>query len=135
MPENRPACPALRALRVLVVDDNLINTRIAARLLRALGHGGIAVHDGEQALKAMATQAFDLVLLDVNMPVLDGPETLKAIRLREQQGAPHVPVVFVTAHDLPSDRTRYLALGADGFLVKPLDAPALQAELARLGLA
>jgi len=132
---HTPAKAAGRALRVLVADDNVINTRTAARLLRESGHGGILVHDGQQVLKALASQAFDVVLLDVNMPVLDGPETLKAIRRLEQQGAPHVPVVFVTAHDLPSDRTRYLALGADGFLVKPLDAHALQAELVRLGLA
>jgi len=124
-----------RPLRVLVADDNTINTRIAARILREMGHGGVLVNDGEQALRALAQKPFDLVLLDVNMPVMDGPEALKAIRAREAAGAAHIPVVFVTAHDLPSDRTRYLALGADGFLVKPLESTALHAELRRLGLA
>lgn len=122
-------------MRVLVADDNPINTRTAARILRELGHGGVLVNDGEQVLKALVQKPFDLVLLDVNMPILDGPATLKAIQAREAAGASHVPVVFVTAHDLPSDRTRYLALGADGFLVKPLESGALLAELRRLGLA
>lgn len=122
-------------MRVLVADDNPINTRTAARILREMGHGGVLVNDGEQVLKALVQKPFDLVLLDVNMPILDGPATLKAIQAREAAGASHVPVVFVTAHDLPSDRTRYLALGADGFLVKPLESGALLAELRRLGLA
>ncbi|MCD8515289.1 MAG: response regulator [Burkholderiaceae bacterium] len=130
-----PPSRASRPLRVLVADDNVINTRTAARILREMGHGGVLVNDGEQVLKALAQKPFDLVLLDVNMPVMDGPATLKAIRAREAAGAAHQPVVFVTAHDLPSDRTRYLALGADGFLVKPLESAALLAELKRLGLA
>jgi len=123
---------AQRPLRVLVADDNTINLRVATRVLRDMGHSGVLVTDGEKALKAMESQRFDLVLLDVTMPNLDGMATLAEIRQREARGQPRTVVVMVTAHDLPSDRQRMLNAGADGYQAKPLDADGLKAELARL---
>jgi CheY-like chemotaxis protein len=121
-----------RPLRILVADDNTINLRVATRVLRDMGHTGALVTDGVKALKALESQQFDLVLLDVTMPEMDGLSTLAEIRAREQRGAKRTPVIMVTAHDLPSDRTRFLAAGADGYVAKPLETDRLQAELDRL---
>jgi CheY-like chemotaxis protein len=121
-----------RPLRILVADDNTINLRVATRVLRDMGHTGALVTDGVKALKALESQQFDLVLLDVTMPEMDGLTTLAEIRAREQRGAKRTPVIMVTAHDLPSDRTRFLSAGADGYVAKPLETDRLQTELDRL---
>lgn len=124
-----------RSLRILVADDNPINLRVATRVLRDMGHSGVLVTDGEKALKALAAQRFDVVLMDVTMPILDGLATLAEIRLLERQGQPKTPVIMVTAFDLPTDRARMLAAGADGYVAKPLERDPLQRELQHLGLA
>lgn len=121
-----------KALRVLVADDNPVNLRVATRVLREMGHSGVLVTDGEKALKAMDAQTFDVALMDVTMPVLDGLSTVAEIRRREQQGRKKTPVIMVTAFDLPSDRARMLAAGADGYVPKPLDRQTLEAELQRV---
>ncbi len=124
--------PATSALRILVADDNPVNLRVATRVLRDMGHSGVLVTDGEKALKAMDAHTFDIVLMDVTMPVLDGLGAVAEIRKREQQGKRKTPVIMVTAFDLPSDRARMLAAGADGYLAKPLERQALEVELKRL---
>lgn len=121
-----------KALRVLVADDNPVNLRVATRVLREMGHSGVLVTDGEKALKAMDAQTFDVALMDVTMPVLDGLSTVAEIRRREQQGRKKTPVIMVTAFDLPSDRARMLAAGADGYVPKPLERQTLEAELQRV---
>jgi CheY-like chemotaxis protein len=123
---------ANRALRVLVADDNPVNLRVATRVLRDMGHSGVLVTDGEKALKALDAQAFDVALMDVTMPQLDGLSTVAEIRKREKQGARRTPVIMVTAFDMPSDRARFLAAGADGYLAKPLERAALETELRRV---
>ncbi|WP_440111447.1 response regulator [Acidovorax sp. BL-A-41-H1] len=122
-----------KKLRVLVADDHPLNLRLAVRVLRDMGHGGVVVSDGAQALRAMEAQDFDLVLMDVTMPVLDGVRALHAIRQREA-GATRTPVIMITGHDSADDRARLLGEGADGYLPKPLDSNALQGELQRLKL-
>ncbi len=124
--------PAHRALRVLVADDNPVNLRVATRVLRDMGHSGVLVTDGEKALKAMDAHTFDVALMDVTMPVLDGLSAVAAIRKREQSGQRKTPIIMVTAFDLPSDRARMLAAGADGYLAKPLERQALETELNRV---
>jgi CheY-like chemotaxis protein len=121
-----------KALRVLVADDMPLNLRAAASILKALGHGGVLVTDGQKALDAVARQAFDVLLLDVSMPVMGGLEVLGEIRAGERHGRAHVPVIIVSGHDLPEDREHYLKAGADGFLAKPLDRDQLAAELRRV---
>lgn len=123
---------ASRALRILVADDNPVNLRVAARVLREMGHSGVLVTDGEKALKALEAQAFDVALMDVTMPQLDGVSTVAEMRKREKQGARRTPVIMVTAFDLPSDRARFMIAGADGYLAKPLERAALEAELRRV---
>lgn len=127
------ASPALPALRVLVADDNTINLRIATRVLREMGHSGVLVTDGDKALKALEAQHFDLVLMDVTMPGRDGLSTLAELRALERSGARRrTPVIMVTAHDMPSDRQRFLDAGADGYVAKPLEADRLLVEMRRI---
>jgi CheY-like chemotaxis protein len=116
----------------LVADDNPVNLRVATRVLRDMGHSGVLVTDGEKALKALEAQPFDVALMDVTMPQLDGISAVAEIRKREKQGARRTPVIMVTAFDMPSDRARFLAAGADGYLAKPLERTALEAELQRV---
>lgn len=124
----------MQKLHVLVVDDDALNLRIAARLLRGLGHGGALASDGEKALHLIGRQAFDLMLLDVNMPGLGGEGTLRALREREQGGARRLPVLMVSGYSDDGTRQHFLDAGADGFVPKPLAADTLARELARLGL-
>lgn len=134
-PTPAPGATRARSLQVLVADDNVINQRIGVRLLQALGHGGVVVGDGHHVLRALSQRSFDLVLLDVSMPELDGVEALVAWRQREaQQQRRRTPVVMVTGHDMPGDRERFLRSGADGHIVKPLTRDGLLAALRALNL-
>jgi len=123
-----------RALKVLVAEDNLINQRVAIGMLSTLGHTGVVVGDGEKALKCLAKLQFDVVLMDVMMPNMDGLAALAAIREQEQTSGRHLPVIMATSHDEPGDRARFTRAGADGYIGKPLEIGALTAELQRLSL-
>lgn len=121
------------SLHILVAEDNPINQMMATRILKQLGHTGVVVGDGAQALRCSADIQFDVVLMDVMMPHLDGLAALAAIREREQRtGMRHLAVVMATSHDLPGDRERLLQAGADGYVSKPFSAEALQAEIDRV---
>lgn len=114
-------------LRVLVVDDDPLQLRSAARLLRTLGHSGALAHRGAVALELLAQQVFDLMLLDLRMPEMDGVETLRQLRRRW----PGLPVVLVSGDDLGADWPFYQQAGADAHLLKPLDVDVLSALLQR----
>lgn len=118
-----------RPLKVLVVEDNIINQRLAVALLKELGHTGVVVADGEKAVRCLEKLRFDAVLLDVMMPVMDGMQTLLAIREMERLTGAHLPIIMATAHDDPADRRRFLTAGADGYLAKPIKVTELQDEL------
>ena len=124
--------PTSNGLRVLVAEDNPINQRMAVAMLRALGHNGVVVGDGEKALRALSQLPFDVVLMDVTMPNCDGMAALAELQERKRQGVRIPPVIMVTAHDLPGDREHFLAAGADGYVAKPMDVAALTAELRRV---
>lgn len=121
----------MKSLRVLVVDDDALNLRIAARLLRALGHSGALANGGDKALQISQSQQFDLMLLDINMPGKNGADTLQELRLRERAGrGRHLPVLMVSGYADQGTQQFYLDAGADGFLPKPLDSDALVAAIA-----
>ncbi|MBV8621365.1 MAG: response regulator [Curvibacter sp.] len=128
------ASPAPRKLHVLIADDQPLNLRLAVQVLRTLGHGGVAVKDGEQALNAWRQQTFDLLLLDVRMPQLDGLSTLRHIRAEERATGRHLPIVMVTGDDLPEAAQTYHSEGADAVLIKPLEAKQLETILRQIGL-
>jgi len=125
-----------RPMRVLLAEDNPVNQRLARRRLEQWGHSVAVVGSGEQAVAAAASEPFDLVLLDVQMPGMDGIQATHAIREREQKGgvAPRrVPIVAMTAHALKGDRERLLAAGMDDYVPKPVDARTLFDVIERVG--
>jgi len=121
-----------KGLKVLVAEDNIINQRIAVGMLTQLGHTGVVVADGEKALRCLAQLKFDLVLMDVMMPVMDGVEALTALRQLEQDRGGHMPVIMATAHVEPEDAVRFRRAGADGYLAKPIELDKLRVEMARV---
>ena len=116
-------------LRVLVAEDNPINRRLALMMLKRLGYGCEVVQNGVEAVEAVVGAAFDVVLMDVQMPEMDGIEATQAIRARLGKHAPRI--VALTANALQGDRETYLAAGMDDYLSKPLHIQALVEALGR----
>ena len=107
-------------LRVLLAEDNLVNQRLAVRLLEKRGHRIVVASTGLEALQALEKESFDLVLMDVQMPEMDGLEATAAIREKEKGSGLHQAVVALTAHAMKGDREKCLAAGMDGYLTKPI---------------
>jgi PAS domain S-box-containing protein len=124
-----PPVKAERPLRLLLAEDNAVNQRLALRLLERRGHSVQVVSNGRQALAAVGQQQFDAVLMDVQMPEMDGFEATAAIRAQEAASGTHVPIIAMTAHAMKGDRERCLAAGMDGYVSKPLLADALYAAV------
>jgi PAS domain S-box-containing protein len=132
LPAARPAVPpgsgsgetplpaAARPLRVLVAEDNPVNQKLVERMLANRGHRAVLVGDGREALDRLRVERFDAVLMDVQMPVLDGLAATAALRDLERPAGRHTPVVALTAHALAGDRERCLAAGCDEYLSKPV---------------
>src|SRR4051794_16217508 len=112
--------PLLQPLRVLLVEDNIINQKVASRMLEKNGHNVFTVNNGREALDVLGEQQFDAVLMDVQMPEMDGLEATAAIRASEQGTDRHLPIVAFTARALTGDRERCLDAGMDGYLSKPV---------------
>jgi CheY-like chemotaxis protein len=107
-------------LRVLIAEDNPVNQRLATRLLEKRGHLTAIATNGQEALDALDRRSFDLVLMDVQMPELDGLEATIAIRRKEQNTGKHQPIIALTAHAMKGDQEKCLAAGMDGYLTKPI---------------
>jgi CheY-like chemotaxis protein len=114
------ALDPMAVLRVLVAEDNAVNQRLAARLLEKRGHRVTMTANGREALEAIEKQTYDLVLMDVQMPEMDGFEATAAIREGEKQSGTRLPIIALTAHAMTGDRERCLAAGMDGYLSKPI---------------
>jgi PAS domain S-box-containing protein len=117
------------SLRVLIAEDNLVNQRLAMRLLEKRGHQVTIAGNGQEAVAAAEKSAFDLVLMDLQMPEMDGFEATAALREREKETGIHLPVIALTAHALKGDRERCLDAGMDGYLTKPIRPQELDAVL------
>ena len=122
--EVEPESMEMPCLRILAVDDNAANRAVAEALLSALGLSVTLANDGAEALELLKRQAVDLVLMDINMPVMGGIEALRAIR-RGEAGDPDIPIIALTADAMLGDRERYLAEGFDDHLAKPIEPTAL----------
>jgi CheY-like chemotaxis protein len=126
--ENRPLVTThlLRenraALTILVADDNLVNQTLARRLLEKRGHTVVLAATGKAAVAAVETQVFDLVLMDVQMPEMDGLEATTVIREREKTTGKHLPIIAMTANAMIGDKEHCLQTGMDGYVAKPLSA-------------
>jgi signal transduction histidine kinase len=112
-------------LRVLLAEDNAVNQRLASRLIEKRGHTVVLASNGREALEAIEKQRFDLVVMDVEMPEVDGFEATAAIRRREKESGTHIPIIAMSAHALTGDRERCLAAGMDGYVAKPIQAKEL----------
>ena len=117
-------------LRVLLAEDNLVNQQVALQMLARLGCTATAVEDGAQAVAAVERDAYDLVLMDVQMPNMDGLEAAALIRKREDGTTRHLPILAMTAHAREGDRQRCLAVGMDGYVSKPVKMDELARALA-----
>jgi signal transduction histidine kinase/ActR/RegA family two-component response regulator len=116
-----PAMPAGASLNTLLVEDNLVNRVLATRLLEKQGHRVTAVVDGVAAVAAIEAESFDLVLMDIQMPRMNGFDATAAVRAREAGTGRHLPIVAMTAHAMEEDRQRCLEAGMDGYVTKPID--------------
>jgi two-component system sensor histidine kinase/response regulator len=131
LPAAGPA--AQRALHVLLAEDNPVNQKLAVLLLEKQGHSVVATSTGAAALEAYSQEAFDLILMDVQMPEMNGHEATRAIRLREKGTGRRVPIVALTAHAVKGDRELCLAADMDDYLSKPIRFKELREVLARWG--
>jgi CheY-like chemotaxis protein/HPt (histidine-containing phosphotransfer) domain-containing protein len=129
-PAPPPVDGAGRRLRVLLAEDNPVNQKLATHLLATRGHEVVLAVNGKEAMeKSRSAIPFDVVLMDVQMPEMDGFEATAAIREREKGTGRHIPIIALTAHALKGDRERCLAAGMDGYLAKPLRGEDLFAAL------
>jgi len=122
-----PGAPAA-ALNILLAEDNVVNQKVAGTLLEKFGHRVTIVADGAQAIAAFEPGRFDLILMDMMMPEVDGLTAIRRIREREA-GRAHTPIIALTAHAMRGDRERFLREGADGYVAKPIDVEELKREI------
>ncbi|MEO8605888.1 MAG: response regulator, partial [bacterium] len=132
VPASPPRPALLRPLRILLAEDNAVNQLLAKRLLEKGGHRVAVAGNGSEALALLQYGAFDVVLMDVQMPVMSGFEATTAMRLLERDSGAHVPIIAMTAHAMQGDEARCLAAGMDGYVSKPIRPQTLFDEIARL---
>jgi signal transduction histidine kinase/CheY-like chemotaxis protein len=122
---------ARRKLRVLLAEDNAINRKLAVHLLEKHGHSVEVANDGVEAVAAVEAGEFDVVLMDVQMPNMDGLEAAAAIRTLERGTGKHIPIVAMTAHAMKGDQERCLEAGMDGYISKPIQPDRMMEAIAR----
>ncbi|MDH5764080.1 MAG: response regulator [Nitrospinota bacterium] len=115
--------------KILLADDNPINLDLATRLLQRRGHEVIPVENGQQVVDRFLNETFDVILLDLEMPVMGGIEAAQKIRAKEKASAittpEYTPIIAMTAHDEEAERTACQVIGMDGFITKPIDIKTL----------
>ena len=115
-----PGPRSARSLHVLLADDHPVNQKMVARMLERMGHTSVIASDGRAAVEQFKAHRFDIVLMDIHMPIMDGFEAVVAIRAAIAEGCARTPIIAVTAHAMIGDRERCLARGFDGYLSKPI---------------
>jgi len=123
--DSRPAI----SVRILLAKDNLVNQRFVQRVLEKRGYGVVVAGDGKEALEALRKETFDFVLMDIQMPEVDGFEVSRVIRESEKSSGLHVPIIALTAHATKDDQDRCVAAGMDGYLSKPVHSVDLLAMI------
>jgi CheY-like chemotaxis protein len=124
--EKAPVVPertvkkAQSPLRILIVEDNVVNQKVAGAMLEKRGHSTLIASNGREALKTLDEESVDLILMDVQMPEMDGLEATRLIREKERADGRHVPIFAMTAHAMKGDRERCLAAGMDDYISKPI---------------
>jgi CheY-like chemotaxis protein len=131
-PESQEAAPAPRRPRVLVAEDHPVNRKVIELILANTPVDLVMVENGAQAVEASANNPFDVILMDMQMPVMDGLDAARFIRTREMRGeAPRAYIVFLTANAMPEHAEMVMAVGADAHIAKPINAAALLTLLGR----
>jgi CheY-like chemotaxis protein len=120
VPEPAQAEGTLRPLNILLAEDSLVNQRLAVGLLEKYGHSVTVANNGKEAITALASGHFDVVLMDVEMPEMDGYEATAVIRVQQRQSGTHVPIIAMTAHAMKGDREQCLEAGMDDYISKPI---------------
>jgi two-component system sensor histidine kinase/response regulator len=128
----KPAEAARASLRILLAEDNAINQRLTARLLEKMGHVVTIVENGQIALRLLSEKKFDLVAMDMQMPIMDGLEATEKIRAGERKSGKHLPIVAMTANAFEEDRQKCQRAGMDGYITKPVTARAIEMEITRV---
>jgi len=123
---------SLRRLTILLAEDNAVNQRLAVKLLEKRGHRVTVAGNGAEALRVLADERFDVVLMDIQMPVMDGMEAVARLREEERHSGGHVPVIALTAHAMKDDEAQCLAAGMDGYVSKPINPAELYAAIERV---
>ena len=116
---------------ILVAEDNPVNQKVVLRMLEKLGHRVDVVPNGGEALKALELLSYDMVLMDIQMPVMNGFEATGEIRRREEVTGRHIPVIVMTSHALLGDPEKFLDAGMDDYVTKPVQPAELAAAIAR----
>jgi signal transduction histidine kinase/DNA-binding response OmpR family regulator len=119
----------LPPLRILLAEDSLVNQKLAVGLMEKHGHSVVVAMNGKEAIAALASQEFDVVFMDVEMPEMDGLEATAVIRVEEEQTGKHMPIIAMTAHAMKGDRERCLEAGMDDYVSKPIRPQQLFAAL------
>jgi PAS domain S-box-containing protein len=122
-----------RSLHILLAEDNAVNQLLTLRILERHGHSVATVSNGRAALERIQKETFDLILMDVQMPEMDGFEATAAVRKQEEGTGKHLPIIAMTAHAMEGDRERCLAAGMDGYVAKPIHGEDLIDAIDRLG--
>ena len=114
---------------ILLAEDNVINQKVAVHILEKKGHKVSVANNGQEVLQALKKDRFDLILMDVQMPKIDGLEAVASIREKEIKTGFHIPIIAMTAHALKGDRERCLDAGMDDYIAKPLRAEMLMKKI------
>jgi len=123
----------LRPLSILLAEDNIVNQKLAVRLLEKWGHRVCIADNGAKAVEAVANQSFDLILMDVQMPEMNGYEASRLIRQKEKKSGTHIPIIAMTAHAMKGDKEKCLQAGMDDYITKPIQINDLFRALERIG--
>ncbi len=131
VPDEKEPDEGRPGMRVLLAEDNVVNRKLAVALLEKRGHTVMVAENGQEALAILERESADVVLMDLQMPVMDGFEAIRAIRAKEQCDGGHLPIVALTAHAMQGDRERCLEAGADDYVAKPVKTAELFAAIER----
>ena len=132
---QRPALEGRKGLKILVAEDNAVNRTLAIRLLEKHGHTIVVAENGREALEVLEREKVDAVLMDLQMPEMDGFAAIRTVREREKNTGSHLPIIALTAYAMKGDRERCLEAGADDYVTKPIRPPDLFAALDRVASA
>jgi CheY-like chemotaxis protein len=116
-------------LKILLAEDNIINQKVATGLVENMGHSVRIAGDGTEVLSIMDTESFDVILMDVQMPNMDGFDATRTIREREKLSGAHIPIIAMTAYAMKGDREKCFEVGMDGYVSKPINVNELEQAL------